>query len=555
MRWLSTLRVALLLPAFAALNAQAVTGVGDDAIPHAKRGVRYGVSGVWSQYGTVYAPDANGRTDRRPLLSALSTNSFGVRAMPQLNNVQQAIRALSGRTDFSLSLGSLEANGIVRQTTVPFTVDVGITSRIGIAIVVPYVESKQSTQLILNRDGTGANVGQNPTYATTGAAVRASNAQLLRQIAAARAQLSAEVARCAAAGASGCDAIKSGSAAAQELLQRALSTQSALASVYGDSVRGGSPVVPITGSTTQLAINASLVALRNAFEGFGVTSIAASSLPAAATLVAGPGSLARIANDTAFGLAYTDLGGKRRAGIGDVDLTASVLLWDTFNADQAQRLLNRGRAVRSMLSAGWRFGSAGADRVDDAFDVPIGDGVSALLLRSTTDLVLNHRFWVSASARLARPIADRIATAAPIQTDSTTFAAFQVTTARRLLGQRTELELAPRVVLGEFFGVSGAYLFRRVAADVLTMDVTSPIASASSVAPAFTVQSNASRTFQALAFGLTFSSVSSYSRGRSRYPVEVRFVHVEPMSASGGITPAISTDRLEFRLYTGFPRR
>ncbi len=547
----SLLAIGLALPSPHAfgLLAQAVSGVGDDAIPIMKGSVRYGVSGAWSQYGTVYAPDAMGQNHRRPLLASLETNTFGVRAMPQLNATEQAIRALAQRTDFTLSLGALEADGIVRRTVVPFAIDVGITRRLSVGIVVPYVESKQSTQLVLNRDGSGANVGQNPTYSTTvGAAARTSNAQLLRQITLARTQLSAEIVRCAGASATGCDAIKSGATAAQELLVRAVTTQTALSTVYGDSLRGGSPVVPINGSATQLSISAAIVALRSAFERFGVTSISPTSLPTSATTVAGPGSLPTIAGDSAYGLSYTELGGKRRAGIGDVDLIATVLLWDTFNADQRKRLQNRGRGIRSVISGGWRFGSAGGDRVDDPFDVPIGDGANALLLRSTTDILVNRRFWLSASARLVKPFADNVATAVPLLTDSTTFAAFRPTTGRRSLGQHMEFEVAPRFVLGDFFGISGAVLYRRSSEDRLTLD---GIAGGAAVA---TITTNSARSFQAASFGFTYSSLSSYARGRSRYPIEVRFVHVEPIGASGGLSPAVSTDRLEFRLFTGFPK-
>ena len=547
----SVLAIGLILPSPYAfgLLAQAVSGVGDDAIPIMKGSVRYGVSGVWSQYGTVYAPDATGQNHRRPLLAPLGMSTFGVRAMPQLSAAEQAIRTLAERTDFTLSLGALEANGIVRQTIVPFMIDLGVTRRLSVGIVVPYVESKQSTQFVLNRDGSGANVGQNPAYGTTiGAAARSSNAQLLRQIALARTQLSAEIVRCAGSSATGCDAIKSGATAAQELLVRAVTTQTALSTIYGDSLRGGSPVVPINGTATQSSINAAITSLRNGFERFGVTSISPSSLPASATTVAGPGSLPSIAADSAYGLSYSELGGKRRAGIGDVDLAATVLLWDTFNADQRKRLQNRGRGIRSVISGGWRFGSAGGDRVDDPFDVPIGDGANALLMRSTTDILVNRRFWLSASARLVKPFADNVATAVPLLTDSTTFAAFRPTTGRRSLGQRIEFEVAPRFVLGDFFGISGAVLYRRSDDDRLTLH-----GATGGAAPA-TITTNLARSFQAASFAFTYSSLSSYARGRSRYPVEVRFVHVEPIGGAGGLSPAVSTDRLEFRLFTGFPK-
>jgi hypothetical protein len=60
---------------------------------------------------------------------------------------------------------------------------------------------------------------------------------------------------------------------------------------------------------------------------------------------------------------------------------------------------------------------------------------------------------------------------------------------------------------------------------------------------------------QAAAVGVTFSTLASYVRGRSRFPAEVIYSHTMPLSGSGATLPAVSSDRLELRVYTGFPRR
>ena len=101
-------------------------------------------------------------------------------------------------------------------------------------------------------------------------------------------------------------------------------------------------------------------------------------MPASATIVNGPGAIARIANDTAYALDYSTLGGTRRAGIGDIDLTASYLWLNTLGERPAQWLAATRFGVRSQFTAGWRFGTAGADRPHVAFDVPIGDGANAV---------------------------------------------------------------------------------------------------------------------------------------------------------------------------------
>lgn len=531
--------------------AQAVTGAGDDAIPVSKGTVRIRIAGQWNDWDAVYADSAGG-SGRRPLRSLVAQRSLGVRSLPTLQPAEAAIRELTGLSNFSLSLGMLEASGDVRQSTAPISVDVGITRRLSIGVLIPYVESRDNTLLVLNRQGTGANVGANPAFGkTSGAAARASNGALLREIAAARVALQAEITRCQPAAATDCDAIRSNPAAAQQLLAIASATQSAVATLYGDSLRAGSPLVPFASTTLGSSINGSITALRSLFEGYGVRSIAETSRPVGATTAYGPGSLDSLAADSALGLAYSRLGNTRRAGIGDIDLTGSFLLFDTFGGSQSRRLNNRGRALRSLLTVGWRFGTAGADDASNAFDVPIGDGANALLLRSTTDVVLSRRFWLSASLRVVKPFADDRVVAIPLRTDSTFLSGFTFGRARQTLGQRTELEVAPRLSLGDFFGVSAAYMIRRVGES--TIDATGT-PSPSSV-PMLLESTSPASTFQAASLGVSFSTLASYVRGRSRLPVEVMYTHTLPVTGSGGIVPAVSVDRLELRIYTAFPRR
>ena len=533
------------------LDAQAVTGAGDDAIPVSKGTVRIRIAGQWNDWDAVYA-DSAGSSSKRPLRSLVSQRPLGSMALPQLRGAETAIRDLAGASNFSLSLGTLEATGDVRQSTTPISIELGVTRRLSVGVLVPYVESRDNTLLVLNRAGSGANVGANPAFSRTGGAgARARNATVLREIAAARTQLVVEISRCALATATGCDAIRADPAAAQALLTRALATQSALSALYGDSLRGGSPLVPLSATLLGESITGRIRVLRGLFESYGVRSIAETSLPIGATTAYGPGTLAALAADSTLGLGYERLGNTRRSGIGDVDLSASFLLFDTFGADQRKRLTNSGRALRSIVSLGWRFGTAGADRAEDAFDVPTGGGANALLLRSTTDLVLSRRFWVSGSIRIAKPFADNRVVALPLRTDSTIFAAFDVGSARQTLGQQTEIEVAPRVALGDFFGVSGAYLVRRVGESSL---VANGLPSSNSM-PSPLVTTADATLFQAASIGLSFSTLASYVRGRSRLPLEILYTHTMPVTGSGGIVPAVSTDRLELRIYTAFPRR
>jgi hypothetical protein len=533
-----------------AIQAQAVAGLGDDAIPLPKGAKRFLIAGLWNDWDAVYSPLPSGGAAKVPLLAALATTQAGVAIFPRLASAEAGVRALTDQSTFALSLGALDASGEVRQSVAPLGLSVGLTRRLSLRVLVPYVESRDVSQLLLNRVGSTANVGMNPAFSsTTGAAARSTNGRVLSQIDLASTQLSAEIARCASSVAPDCNAIQTNAAAAQALLARASATRAAIVTVYGDATAGGAPVVPISGGSTQAAVAATIASLRSDFATFGVTNIVAGAAPAGASTVYGPGGMTRITGDTAWQLGYDRLGNTRRAGIGDIDLTASYLLFDSFAADQVRRLLTPSRGIRSMMTAGWRFGTAGADRTEDPFDVPIGEGANALLVRSTTDLVLSRSLWMSATVRATKPLADNVAAVLPFRTASNLFDEVAIGTATRTLGSRVELEIAPRLAVGQFFGFSAAYLVRRWGVD--RYEGGAP----STSAPLPSVYEVPSRTMQAAAVGVTFSTLASYVRGRSRFPAEVIYSHTMPLSGSGATLPAVSSDRLELRVYTGFPRR
>ncbi|MCA0376346.1 MAG: hypothetical protein LCH84_11885 [Gemmatimonadetes bacterium] len=544
----TTLALAALLAASAPARAQAVVGVGDDAVPLAKGAWRLTIAGRWNDARERFVRDSTGGTSRRGILSPLAASDAGVGAFPALTGVESAIRAASGNTSFRLSLGTLEASGEVHQSIAPLSAEYGITRRLSMRLVLPYVESRDASQLLLNRSGAGANVGLNPVYQTTGGAgVRATNGALLAQIDASRTALESELARCAVPTELGCDAIRANPGAAQTLLASAQSLRATLATLYGGA-EGGAPLVPLAGSVQQEAVVARVGALRTAFQGFGVGAMTGDLAPTGSSLVIGPGGTPRLGTDTLFGVGFARLGNTRRAGVGDIDLTATWLLFDHFGADQRRRLLDNGRGLRSTITAGWRFGTAGADRTDDPFDVPIGDGANALLLRSTTDLVWSRSVWASGTVRLVKPLSDQVALALPTVASTSPFAPYAVVSADRSLGSRLDVEFAPRVGLGQFFGLSGAVAWQRWSDDRYR-----PLAAGDAPAslPEIAI---ASRSLSSASFGASFSTLASYVRGRSRIAAEVLYSHAVPLAASGEM-PAWSIDRLEVRIYTGFPRR
>jgi hypothetical protein len=446
-------------------GAQAVAGSGDDAIPLPRGTTRISVGGLWNDHADRFVArgGANGRGPlrREPLLAALATEQAGSGLFPQLLAAEGALRSLTGNSALQLSLGPLQALGDVRQSIAPIVVERGLTRRLGIRLVVPYVESRDNAQLLLNRSGTGATVGVNPAFGASGAAARLQNGALLQAVDSARGALSAAIVRCQGSAATGCDAIRGDLPGALATAQRAGVVRAALATVYGTATQGGAPVVPVKGSALETAVTGALATLRTDLSRYGITPPGAALTPAAATTVLGPGGVPAMAADSSWRLPYQRFGNTRRAGIGDIDLWATWLLVDSDQGDVRRRLLGNQRAVRTLVGVGWRFGTAGADRTEDALDVPIGEGANALLLRASTDLVLNRSAWLTTTVRATRPFGDDVATVVPARDIAQLFTPFRTAVAARALGMRLEAEVMPRSVHGAT-GLGGTGLGARL---------------------------------------------------------------------------------------------
>ena len=170
-----------------------------------------------------------------------------------------------------------------------------------------------------------------------------------------------------------------------------------------------------------------------------------------------------------------------------------------------------------------------------------------MLTRSTTDLVLGKALWLSGTIRLVQPLSDQAVLRRPLFVDTALFTPTAVGQAARTLGRRIDAEVAPRLAIGQFFGISGGYQYRRADASQYDFAATDSL-------PALP-QTTGMWTTQSYMVGVTFSTMSSYVRNRSKWPLEVLYVHTEPLTGSGYGANAVAADRLELRIYTGFPRR
>lgn len=516
-----------------AVAAQPVAGLGEDAIPIQPGGARFVIGALWDQWDRQLVPGGG----RSALLDGFGTSSLGAAQLPGLAEAEHSIRTLTGLDSYSLTLGALEARGAVRRASTTFQGEFGITRRLSLSVRVPYVEVVHDAQLVLNRMGTGANVGANPRSVDNGI--------IAFQINASREALLNEIAACSNGGSSpACDEIRADPDAANALVSRAEEFRLAWDALYGEggtSENLGAPVVPVALSDADLAIAAALTTLRTQFERYFSTDIP-SSAQRGAVDVFGTNDLQSIAQDSAFGLGADTLDRSFRAGMGDVDLEARFILLDSWGGDQAARLSTTTSGVRLLASAGWRFGTASSPQANEPFALATGEGVNALLLRLTADAVWKQRAWISATIRTTTPMSDDAVLRLPGVGSPATFFASRPIAVSRTLGQRIAIEVAPRLNVTDKIGLSASWQLRSAASDRF-----SPASGEAFEMPSGTAQFGA--------IGVTFSTLAPYVRGKSKWPLEVMFAHEVALGASGRATPSLVRDRLELRIYPGFPGR
>ena len=122
----------------------------------------------------------------------------------------------------------------------------------------------------------------------------------------------------------------------------------------------------------------------------------------------------------------------------------------------------------------------------------------------------------------------------------------------RELGTAFEFETTPRIVINNFFAISGQYVYRHKAQDHYTGTFAIP-ASVTGFADitldASTLDLETETTEHRLGGGLSFSNIYSFEQGKAKIPFEVTYLHWQTVNGSGGNQPKFFTDQVQLRLY------
>lgn len=529
-------------------HAQAVMGLGDDAGLPPAGSLRLRIQSEWTYYDQrfVSAPGASPNSLSsmlQPLGAHFSIDTLGAARLPILLPLQDSLRSIAGSQAINVSLGRTVAEITDRVTRVPFTLEAGVSRWFSLSAVVPIVQTQSNVYFRANPNASEGNIGLNPA-ANGDAGALAADTLFTGQL--------GRAARAVQAYCSGPGAGSAQCAGASTLATSAQAFGRSVATLYTTG-----PLVPTRLSTAQGAIDVRAQKLRNALNAFaaipgsGVPSVSGNGVVGAATPLATP-DLQTVLSDPSFGVGLDPLQTASRTHLGDIDLTAKLLLFDTFRSRNTTRFTPHGFNARVTVAAGYRLGTGAGASPDNLTEVATGTHAGALLLRGYTDLLFGRHFWTSVVARYVKPRSDSITLRYAPPTVTFPAADTRVGVDRQI-GSLTELEVTPRWVFNDFVSIGGQYLYRRKAADTYAIapgQTNATLLGLTGPDP-FDLGAGTGLSEERVGGGLVFSNAHAVQLGRARFPVDVSYLHTETIRGSAGV-PKFITDQIMVRVYRSF---
>lgn len=516
----------------------------DDATMVPKGTFRLQTIAAWTRFNARFAPPGAAHSTI-PLGGEFSFDSLGVAQLPALTGTQNAIQTLTG-SPFRLTLGSIQSAMDARVVVMPISLEYGLFHRLTVGAMLPIVRTRMTIMLRANPLGTEGNVGVNP--ASVNAASLGADSSVVAQLGQAAAALQAALQACQANPSSdpNCAQLLAREGDVTALLQNSAQFATAFASVYGSSAQDrGAPVVPLAGSAADALVRARLAAYDSSFQAFLSTAPRITATPAAAGGVVGTNDLGTLLQNPAVA-GFDSLSSTVRYGPGDLELSARYLLFDGF-ADSAAGAVPGGLHGRATLTGVVRLPTGQLASASNPLDIATGHGTTAAGARLALYWQWGGRFGLAAAGSYMQSFGKTKAGAFP----SAIGAPFPPSTADvypYTPGAVAAVEIAPRLMITRLMGVNALYDVRHVAANDYGGLTTVP--GGPPVTPVALVDgvTTAPGTLQSAGFGITYSTVAEYDRGRAALPIDVTFTHLEALSGAARM-PKAYRDQIQFRFY------
>jgi hypothetical protein len=550
---ISTVALAFIAVFTPPASGQRVLGIGDDALVLPRGAFRFRTLGQWTSFNERYGFDTPGRPPGalEPLGVDLTLDTIGVRQFPNLATLQTGLQLLTGNPNWYATLGNSEVTLRDRIAAFPFVFEAGLTKRFSVGIQIPYIVTHASTYLNVNTTGIEGNLGFNPALVNPAAAGQ--NTTMLTQFTTAANTLEAQLAACQAnPGASpSCPGLNANRASAQALIANSRAFAGGTVGTAG--VYTTSPFVPIVGTDAQLAIEARVAAFRALYQQFGVTSIAATTTgPFASQNRLTVIDAQLILTDPAFGIVADPLTSTRKSHVGDIDIGGKFSVYDSFGGSTRARMTPRGLNFRTAVGGIIRIPTGQIESPNNFIDLGTGRGAAAIEGRWFGDILVGSRFWQSFILRFNKPFADEEEIRIIDLPNQALAPLYRRQTVERQLGSAFEFETSPRIVVNDFFAVSGHYVYRHKEQDHYKGTFVIPAATtgfADVTLDASTLDLETETREHRLGGGIAFSNLFSFDQGKARFPFEVTYIHWQTTKGSGGNQPKFFTDQIQLRLY------
>jgi hypothetical protein len=542
---------ALLLspPLSAPARAQSNLSHLDDAAPLPAGMLRLRIANVWTRFDERFA--ASGMS---PLGAGLSTDSLGSAQLPRLLPVEAGLRTLAMDPALRLSLGRLQVASNARIVTTPLAIEFGLTRRLSVGILVPVVQTRRVAQAVVTGDATWANVG----YVASGSrgAAAAANLAVATAYRSAADSLQRLLSNCPGnPSASGCAAVNANRADAVAARARAedyAAGARALGATDTDALiapRRSSDLADVL-EARRIQLNQQLQQYLGAGAGAGGSVFFAPTDFSYIDLQGRAGAPALLGGRLGGGL--DSIRTTEKIGFGDIAIGARFLLFDRFQYDSAPPSRIQSRLI---VGGAVRLPTSRPDSALSLVDIPTGDG-AGVELNTAWDAIVG-RFGATVGARYAKSFA-RTVQAAVYGDPEADFPYPLFAPRARTSGDVLGLDLTPRLLLTESIALNLHYGLERIGATTYGSPEaapTDPCPTCLSIAPlAIETTSGTARTAQRLGFGIRYSTVESFARGRARYPIEVSFVRLATVSGDPGVAKQ-TRDQLQLRLFYQLLRR
>lgn len=525
------------------IQAQRVLGPGDNARVLPKGLFELQVLGDWSSVYDRYS-EKSGKYE--PLGKNWNLDTLGSRQLLILAPVENALRSLVGNNALSVSLGATSASASTRITRVPIAMSAGISKRLTVGLVVPLVQTRSEVFFSTNPNGAQPNLALNPAQVNPAAHI--ADTAFVNQM---RRTADAVLTFCNGSGATTPECSGSGS-----LVSEALAFAEGLDRVYAQGL-----FVPIEGGSLQQMIETrsnDFVTSLNAFSslpGSSVPAITASGVVAANAPLT-THDIQNIVRDPAFGIRSDSIATISRWEMGDIELQAKFMLFESLKSSTAMPIDNELRGFNARISIGgmFRIPTGKSELPDRIFDASGSVNALGVGVRGYTDVFWGDRFWSSIIARYDANFTSKTVRRISDDPDDILLPFYRRAMVDRKPGNVMQLEITPRFVLNDFVAISTQYLFLNKQKDQYSgaSFVIDPADSTGgqtiTVNPA-TLGLQTGFSEHRIGGGITFSNLKSVARKEARVPFEVSYFRMQSISASGGRADKISRDWIQARLF------